>query len=389
MTFLGFVCKNLTRRPLRTSLTLLALATAIGSVMALSGVADGFTRSFREVYQSHRVDVVVTREGAADRLSSSLPDRFVDIVAASAGVDRVAGVLLETLSLDDRQIYGVPAMGMPVDSWLFADYEMTGAATAIPEGRGNPQPSKNPAAGDTEVVYVGQNVAQRANLSVGDTVTIFDETLVVAGIFATPSVFENGSMILPLKTLQRLTGREDQITYINVAVAASLNSSQVKDVTKTIESMDPKLLALATEEFVQTDARMQMAGAMAWMTSAIALLVGGIGTLNTMMTSVLERTGEIGILRAVGWPVRRIATVILLESVLLSLAATVIGGVSAAGLLWLLSQSEAVAGLLRPTLSPAIWCLGLAVGLGIGVVGAFLPAYRASQMRPTEALRSI
>lgn len=194
-------------------------------------------------------------------------------------------------------------------------------------------------------------------------------------------------MILPLAALQRLTGREGQLTYINVMLDDNVDRSEMQSVISGIEAVDPKLLALATDEFVETDQRMQLAGSMAWMTSAIALLVGVIGTLNTMMTSVLERTGEIGILRAIGWPTRRVALIIFLESVILAIVATILGGIGAAALLSLLAASDAAGGLLQPSIAWSVWLRGAMIGLGIGVVGALLPAYRATRLHPTEALR--
>lgn len=368
MTFLGFVLKNLFRRPFRTFLTLAALATAIGSVMALVGVADGFTESFRGVYETHRVDVVVSRQGSADRLSSSLEERFTEDVQRVDGVRQAAGVLLETMSIEDQQIYGVPAMGMRTDTWMFDDYEI--------------QPIDDP-----DALYLGQNLADRMDAVQGDQVLLFDEPFTVGGIFKSNSVWENGSMILPIAALQRLTGREGQLTYINVILDDAVDQAQLDDVVERLQAIDPKLLALATDEFVNTDQRMRLAGSMAWMTSAIALLVGTIGTLNTMMTSVLERTGEIGILRAIGWPTRRVAAIVFFESVFLALTATVIGGIGAALLLMLLSTSDSAAGILQPSIAPSVWLRGAMIGLGIGVIGAMIPAYRATRLHPTEALR--
>lgn len=371
MSFFGFVLKGLLRRPFRTFLTLVALATAIGSVMALTGVADGFTESFRSVYETHRVDVVVSRQGSADRLSSSLGQEFSERVAEVEGVERAAGVLLETLSIEEQQVYGIPAMGLQADSWLFADYGLPPA----PDVQGD------------SVVYLGQNLADRVGAKIGQNVSLFDETFEIVGIFQSGSVWENGSMIMPLAALQGLTGREDQLTYINVVLAESVDRSRINEVLQRIEAVDPKLLPLATDEFVETDARMQLAGSMAWMTSAIALLVGAIGTLNTMMTSVLERTGEIGILRAIGWSKRRVAVIVFMESIVLALAATLVGGVAAAALLAALSSTESAVGVLQPSVAPGVWLRGAAIGLGIGAVGALLPAYRAVRLHPTEALR--
>ncbi|MBB3208821.1 putative ABC transport system permease protein [Rhodopirellula rubra] len=380
--------KSLLRRPFRTFLTLAALATAIGSVMALVGVADGFADSFRGVYESHQVDLVVSRQGSADRLSSSLADDFPQRISTVDGVARAAGVLLETLSIEDQQIYGIPAMGLRTDSWLFADYGLephVDSASKVVEMELNPASPEGDE--EAETIYLGQNLADRMESKVGDEVMLFDEPFRVGGTFQSGSIWENGAMILPLSALQRLTGREGQLTYINVVLDETVEREEVDLVVKRLEAIDPKLLALPTDEFVDTDRRMQMAGSMAWMTSAIALLVGAIGTLNTMMTSVLERTGEIGVLRAIGWPTRRVAMIVMLESVILSLLATLIGGIGAAVLLSILSSTESAAGVLQPSIAMSVWVRGAMIGLGIGVVGALLPAYRATRLHPTEALR--
>ena len=70
---------------------------------------------------------------------------------------------------------------------------------------------------------------------------------------------------------------------------------------------------------------------MSWITSAIAIIIGAVGMLNTMIMSVSERTREIGILRAIGWRKRRIVRMILVESVLLSLSGGLIGTIGGVG----------------------------------------------------------
>ena len=192
----------------------MALATAIGSVMALSGVAEGFTESFRGVYESHRVDVVVSRQGSADRLSSSLEESYVAEVAQVEGVSDAAGVLLETLSAEDQQVYGIPAMGMRTDSWLFTDYEMRAADPGLAEN-----------AETIGQVYLGENLAGRLDCEPGAILNLFDEPFLVAGVFQSGSVWENGSMIVPLKQLQELAGRDGQITYINVVLDESIEAA--------------------------------------------------------------------------------------------------------------------------------------------------------------------
>ncbi len=322
MRFTSLIIKNLTRRPFRTALTLLAFATAISAVVALLGIANGFTQSFADVYESHAVDIVVSRQGTADRLSSSVDEAFAERIGKLPGVARTAGVLLETMSLEDNQIYGIPSMGVAKDSWLLEDYQIRSAPTPVS------------VSDDQRTLMLGVHLAERVGVDAGETVMMFEEPYLVTGIFESRSTWENGSIIFPLHLLQSLTDRTGQVTYINVVLDKPVSAAAASTAVSEIQQLDPKLHALTTEDFVETDTRMQLATAMAWMTSMIALVIGAIGTLNTMMTSVMERTREIGILRAIGWPRKRVVTMILMESCTLAVIASVAGCALAALLTW-------------------------------------------------------
>ena len=352
---------------------MLAFATAIAAVVSLLGIAKGFTKSFADVYQSHSVDIVVSREGTADRLSSSVDESFADRIASVPGVSRAAGVLLETMSLEDQEIYGIPSMGIADGSWLLDDYELQSEATADPTNKRR--------------VILGVNLANRVGVQAGSEVMIFEEPYTVSGVFKSQSTWENGSMIFPLDQLQSLSDRDGQVTYINVVLEKPVGAAKAAEAVENIEALDTKLNALTTDDFVETDTRMQLASAMAWMTSMIALVLGAFGTLNTMMTSVLERTREIGILRAMGWPRSRVVRMIVLESCLMAIAASVIGSLIAIALTWMLSQSAAAQGILTPAIDVQVLLQGAVIGLVIGILGALIPAWRASRLLPTEAFR--
>jgi putative ABC transport system permease protein len=103
--------------------------------------------------------------------------------------------------------------------------------------------------------------------------------------------------------------------------------------------------------------------------------------------SVFERTREIGILRAVGWPVPRIGAMILSEAVGICLLALAVGcglGVLAAQVF---VDRSSLSGLITPTFSASTFAWGLAFALGVGVVGALYPTWRAVRLEPVEALR--
>lgn len=236
-------------------------------------------------------------------------------------------------------------------------------------------------------VMLGVHLADRLGLQAGDSVNLFGEPYRISGVFKSPSTWENGAMIFPIRTLQHLTDRSSQATYINVVLAKPVSAAGAKKAINAIQELDSKLLPLATAEFVETDTRMQLAGAMAWMTSMIALVIGSIGTLNTMLTSVMERTKEIGILRAIGWPKSRVVSMILLESCGLAVLASLLGTLLAVLMTWGLSQAPAVKGILSPSIEWSVMVQGFVLAIGIGLLGAMLPAWRAARMLPTEAFR--
>jgi putative ABC transport system permease protein len=109
--------------------------------------------------------------------------------------------------------------------------------------------------------------------------------------------------------------------------------------------------------------------------------------MNTMVMSVHERTREIGILRAVGWRVRRVIRMVLLEAVFLSLLGAACGTLGAWAILRLLTRVPAVNGVIDGRIEPILIFYGFAIAIGVGLLGGLIPAQRAAKMMPTEALR--
>jgi putative ABC transport system permease protein len=139
--------------------------------------------------------------------------------------------------------------------------------------------------------------------------------------------------------------------------------------------------------------------------AAISLLVAGIGIMNIMIVSLIERTREIGILKALGMKSRTVLTIFLGESVIIGL----IGAVLGIGLGWVLANIVAIifsgggpfAGIgggqaagvgaggmdIIPVLTPTVLVGALGFGIGVSVIFALYPAWRASKLKPVEALR--
>jgi putative ABC transport system permease protein len=147
------------------------------------------------------------------------------------------------------------------------------------------------------------------------------------------------------------------------------------------------LYAQGLRDFVSSTSELKLVDNMAWLTSFIALVIGTVGVLNTMIMSVFERTREIGILRAIGWRRARVVRMILAESVLLALVGAVLGAIGAVLLTQALSMVPLFSGLVRGDVAPHVVFLGFLIALAMGLVGGAYPAFRGARLLPTEALR--
>ena len=376
MWFLTFVLKNLFRRPLRSALTVIAVAIAIGALISLVGVANGFESSFLNIYEKEGVDLVVIQKGVINTISSRLDENLQSKFEALPGVHEVLPALVELVSVDingDSQPLNL--QGWLPETSIFDHLKfITG---------------RNLTKKDTNSVVLGTVLAGNLNKKIGDMIEIMDNKVFkVVGIYESSHVYENGALVMPLRELQDLMGRKGMVSGFSIAFRPRLNEADLEKMRKMVEDVAPGVLrAQRAVDFVKNMFEIRMAKGMAWVTSAIALLIGFFGMMNTMVMSVHERTREIGILRAVGWRKWRVMKMILLESVVLSIFGAMAGIIGAVALIKILAHLPTVNSFVEGTVSPVLMVYGQLLAIGVGLMGGAIPALRAARMLPTAALR--
>ena len=373
MTLWGFAWKNLRRRPVRSGLTMLGVAVAVGAVVALVGLAGSFEQALLDLFQRRGVDLVVVRRGGLQQMNSILDENLVDRIRQIPGVRAVSPGLLQPLSFPDLDIFGVVARGMPPDSFLLKDLKIIEGRLFGPE--------------DRQVVVLGSALAASLGKRVGDRMELAPgHWFTILGVYESENLLENGTMIVPLPDLQQMMDLQGKVTAFNV-VADLHTPEELSSLKAQIEALAPYLKAQTLRENVASSVELQLAKAAAWLTSAVALLLGGLGMINTMLTAVFERTRELALLRAVGWRRSRLMRLVLLEAVLLALAGAVVGIVLGWGLMQLLSRIPAAGRMVAGQVPPTVVLKGFGLALGGGVLGGLYPAYRAAKLLPTEGLR--
>ncbi len=374
MWFTTFLVKNLRRRPLRSILTITAIALGVGAVVSLVGIATGFKASFLKLYGEMGVDLLVIKGRVGRQLESGIPESMCDRILALDGVADVIPGLNDVISFPNEDLYMVVVNGLVPESKVFEHYKL--------------QEGRQLRLDDARKVMLGAILAQNLDKDVGDQVEVYEEEFFeVVGVFDSFNVIESGSLVMPLSELQPLIGREDQVLGISVLMEEGTGPQELERVRGQIESLEPGIVARPAREHIDGLTEIQLASAMAWLTSAIALVIGGVGVMNTMIMTVQERTREIGVLRAIGWRRSRVIKMVLSESLILGAIGAVVGIIGAILLVKFLTSLPTVNGLLDGEIQPVVVLYGIALAMAVGLIGGLVPALIASRMTPTAALR--
>jgi putative ABC transport system permease protein len=369
MSFLALIFKNLVRQRIRTGLTVLGISLGITTVVALGVITNSFKASAAEILRLGGADFMVAQEGAADLSFSTVPASDVETVRHYPGVERAEGMLFHITRVGSNPYF--IAMGRERDDLV-----------------ANPPPVLEGgvwAAGASDEILLGQRAAGAFDAGLGDTVTIDDREFEVVGIFETGKRWEDGGAYAPLAVVQEMASKFDVLTAIFVTVEQGADSDAV---AQGIEDDLPNLVSISdVSEYGKVDQGVEFLDAANLAISILAVGIGAIGVMNTMVMSVFERTREIGILRAVGWGRGRILRMIIGESLILCVLAAVVGtvlGVLATRAVLLI---DLIASLLEPQYTADVFIRGLVVAVVVALLGAAYPALRAVRLTPMEALR--
>ncbi|MDY7077100.1 MAG: FtsX-like permease family protein, partial [Chloroflexota bacterium] len=233
-------------------------------------------------------------------------------------------------------------------------------------------------------VLVGRMAAEQMGLDVGDTLRMMNSNFRVVGIYETGTAFEDAGVVIGLREAQILTGKPRQVQFYLISLHDPGQAEAVRDrLAATFPDVDFAL----TSELDEAMSDFRVLQEMADQISFLAVFIGGVGMLNTMLMSVLERTREIGVLRSLGWRRQQVVEMILKESLVLGILGGVCGIPLGLGLGKLIGLTGILGGAMEPLYSFQSFVQAIVVAAVAGVVGGLYPAWRATRMRPVEALR--
>jgi len=385
MTWFKLAFKNLIRRMTRSILTVAGVAIAIAVLYSLFQFQQGYQSQLKGELGALGAQMMVVPKGCPYEAATIalhggkwpryMDEGLLDKVKANPGVAEAAGVIMDAvfapgnknvilLGVDEDYMKLRPAWRIN-GHWLDSDF----------------------------TVIMGSTAAQDAGVRTGDYWVVPEKNvrLHVVGVLNRTNTQDDGFVFMPRRTLQKISGLEGKLVLILVkakqvektdALVSSLKASEVdmnvfplSELLGTISS-----LMASTKVFVSA-------------IILIAVILGGVGVLNTVLMAVFERTREIGMMKAMGGSRGDVFKLVWAETIL----TTVIGGVT--GVLVALVSSRLVEAFIRGMIPYApkgsligfsLLTLAMCVGLSLvlGLVAGFYPAFRAASVKPVEAIKA-
>lgn len=355
------VLRNLIHRPVRTGLTILAVAVEVMMIVLMVGVSEGLLQETLRRTRGVGADVLIRPQitGAtitsAD-ISESLPQRLMeeyDQISQAMGATVFTPGNLQTIT------------GVDWDA-----LETMSGGIAVFEGRAYEAPYE---------AVVDEIYAQQETVGVGDSIPLMGHDFEIVGIVETGKM---SRVFIPPETMADLQGWQGRLSQVYLKLHdPSTAPSLIEELRLTL----PNRTVISVDDFLALTATnvRHMSSQFVNIIISIALVIGFIVVMLAMYTAILERTKEIGILKAVGASKAFIGSIVLRETLVVSVIGIALGyGLSVLG-----QQLVAVRYPLIPVLLLPDWMAGAAVLTIVGsVTGASYPAWKAARADPCEVL---
>ncbi len=391
---------------LRSFLTILGIVIGVAAVIALMSIGKGTAASILSNIESMGSDLITISPGAVSyggvrgATGGATTLTMEDAAAISEQVTHV-DLVAPTYSIRLQLVVGGENMnasvtGVPPEYQEVQNLEIASGAFF----------TDNDYQRGAKVAVLGSNVAETLFAGtdpIGQQMRMGNIIVRVIGVLESKEGMMMGSsddaIFIPLTAMQqtvaqpRTTQGERVVSSIALTVGNEEQANYVvAEITELLRSrhqlgpgVDDDFRIISIQEIADTIS--EVTGTMTLLLGAIAaisLLVGGIGVMNIMLVSVVERTREIGIRKALGARERDIWGQFLIEAAFLTLAGGIIGIIVG----WTVSYLVSSTGLMTTVVTADIVILAVSVSVGIGLFFGFYPAWHASRLNPIEALRS-
>jgi putative ABC transport system permease protein len=384
--------KNLLRKKVRSLLTLFGIALSAWVLVSLLGFNHGFETALNRDIDNMGFQMMLMAKGCPYEAATMmlkggtglkyLPESIGEAVESEPEVEKITPMLMQAVFDPNKGESGGIAAFLGVDPGSYGAMK-----TFLKFRQGAWFTEEN-----AYEAVMGYEAAELEQREVGDLILIPEKNVEfkVVGILERTGTQDDGTIFVPLRTLQTIFGKEGELTTIGIKVHKDANNSRIEE--KLYELPDVQVVSLA--QVKQTILSLvSTAKVLVLSIAIIAIVIAMVGVINTVLMSVHERFQEIGILKTIGAMPGDIFQLIWIETLLLCAA----GGVLGVGLSLLLSRLTewVIQGILPYSPKGGLVLIDLRLILftlgaisAIGLLSGLYPAWKAGRIRPLEAIRS-
>ena len=392
--------KSMARRFLRTSLTMIGIFIGIAAVVALVSLGQGMQDAVNMQFVSIGTDKIIIQGATASFLppgqntAGQITKHDLQLIRGTQGVARAAGRLLKQANVEyAKETKIMFTASLPEET---EDRKMIIEANNYKTTEGRMMKP-----GEKKKIIVGNALSARKKFAkpviAGTKLKINGNNFEVIGILQKIGSGRDDSLVMNEADVREMFGATEEYSIIVAQASQAEEPAKIADrISRTLrrdrhqkEGFEDFTVQTSENLIASINTILGVVQAVFIGIALISLFVGGIGIMNTMYTSVLERTREIGIMKAIGAKNKDIFLLFLIESGLLGLTGGGIGillGISLSKIVEIAARDFA-GNMLKATFPVSLITGALAFSFLIGAISGVLPAREASKMQPVEALR--
>ncbi len=366
------ILRNLTQRKVRTGLTVSGIALGIFALIVMGSMSENFNQTFETSFSLTADKIRVF--GSSGVFGGSVTTSKAAEVRKVPGVKDAYGLLMAPLeegggmSFGGNQIVGLP----PEKSQTVLE------PVQVKDGRFLMR-------GDRYETVVGTSVATQYNVGVGDRIEIRDKYFTVVGVLEYTGSFFDATAAVPLDIAQDVYDMDDMVSMIFAipedGVDGDLLAKRIKLSVDGVDTLSPSELEEEAKQSLMIFSVITISAAV------LAAIIGGLSVMNTMLMSVMERTKEFGILKALGAERRDILLMTVGEAAIMGLMGGLLGLACGWVVVYGMNLWLADKGIVLFLITTRLVAVAMLFAILLGTLSGIYPALRASRMSPMEALR--
>ncbi|RJX26855.1 MAG: ABC transporter permease [Dethiobacter sp.] len=391
MNLFTIIWDGLRRRKIRSVLSILGIAIAATALFNLLALKQGYESGMQKELENMGAQVVAVAKGCpyeaiavimiGGQVPATLPEEALEQIRSVPNIATASPNVYGAYNYLDlsHPLIGITPEELKLKSW----WKIQGR---FPENFGEI------VLGSVEAAVFTEKSGEFSQI--GDTITVDAlgkaVSLKVVGILESTGSKDDYSTFTTLETAQKLFNLEGRVVAVNIRV------NEISQIPQTIEALEaiPDVQAVTIAQVLGTIRNLVATGQnMLLVVMLVAMIIGGLGTMNTMLMTVFERTREIGLMKAIGASRLQVFKLFLLEGMFISLAGSLIGVAagSAATLMGDQILKNFVSVMPTQPIGQLSWyaaAVSILFPVTVGIFSSIYPAFRAAGLNPVEALKN-